>query len=595
MDMLLIQVGVNALGQPQRDQRRVSGSPIRIGRGTDCDLQLPDPRVAQAHAELSADAGGVSICAREGAVIVNGRAVTAARLAVGDRVELGPYRLDVEAPPAGLVLALAMSLSRPLAPVSGEQIKLMRRQDRGLSRRRLSYLGLLGLLLLCLLIPLAPDLLGYPRVASAQPEPPAHEALVRTVAGRFLQTWNPGPVSQGHQIFGADCGACHQQPFVRVRDEACTGCHEGTGDHVPPDRLTSVAGHAFRDTRCAECHVDHKGTPLAIRAQGPCADCHRDVRRVAAQATSGDVTDFLTGHPDFRISLRDAATPDTVRRVRQATPMPPEMVERSGLKFNHALHLNPGGVRDPDGKRGPTGARDAQGRRTVLDCGSCHQPAEGGRTMAPVSMEAHCQRCHSLAFEPSVTSRQAVHGEEGDIATMLREFYARLVLGDLPGGAHPPPDLPRLRPGAMLTSEDRRQALAVADRKAQQVLRELFETREVCSTCHEVQRQAGGWSVAPVRVSRAWMPQAAFTHAKHTTEKCATCHDVARSKEAADVAMPTLATCRDCHVGAQAVVGKVTSDCATCHGFHGISRQDGPHPHGLGGVDHRQPPNRGAR
>ena len=32
--------------------------------------------------------------------------------------------------------------------------------------------------------------------------------------------------------------------------------------------------------------------------------------------------------------------------------------------------------------------------------------------------------------------------------------------------------------------------------------------------------------------------------------------------------MPDLASCRECHVGARSVVGKVTSDCATCHKFH---------------------------
>jgi hypothetical protein len=33
--------------------------------------------------------------------------------------------------------------------------------------------------------------------------------------------------------------------------------------------------------------------------------------------------------------------------------------------------------------------------------------------------------------------------------------------------------------------------------------------------------------------------------------------------------MPAIETCRECHVGAQPVAGKVTSDCATCHGYHG--------------------------
>jgi hypothetical protein len=603
MEILVIQVGVNSRGQPQRDQRRIRGDVLRVGRTLECELQLPDPQVARDHALISFSAQGAVMTASGGALKINGKSATQAVLSVGDRIDIGPYRLEVEAAPAGLLLALAVTHESALPPTCGERIRSAESGRPRVSRRRLSYIALLGLLLLCLLVPVAPDLLDQARQASpaalavasaATVDTPvsvptaaasasaitAHphidtasleEAVLRGAAGNLIQAWNPGPLAQGHQIFASDCGACHQTPFVQVRDEACKTCHKDTLDHVPISQLTGPAGHAFAETRCAECHRDHKGPHLAVRSQEQCADCHRDVKQVAAQATSANVVDFYSGHPAFRISLSDAATPDQVRRVRQATPMPADMVERSRLKFNHQVHLDPAGVRDPDGKRDPAGMRDAQGQRTVLECQSCHVPADGGRLMAPVKMEQHCQRCHSLAFEPSVTTRQAVHGDDAHIATMLREFYARLVLGDVPEGVHPPDDLPRVRPGAVLTAEDRSRALAIADHKAKQVLHELFETRQVCSTCHEVSRVVGEdrWKVASVKISSSWMPQAQFSHAAHGSEPCARCHDVARSTDSKDVAMPQIETCRECHVGAQAVAGKVTSDCATCHGYHG--------------------------
>src|SRR5204863_1086639 len=144
-----------------------------------------------------------------------------------------------------------------------------------------------------------------------------------------------------------------------------------------------------------------------------------------------------------------------------------------------------------------------------------------------------------------VTTRQVQHGDEAAVATMLREFYARLVLGDVPPDVTPPPDLPRMRPGAVLTYDDRQQALKIADAKAKLVLRELFETRDVCSTCHKVTRAVTGtvsgtvshtgsdvgWQVAPVRVADVWMPQALFTHAKHAAEPCSKCHDVSQSRD----------------------------------------------------------------
>ncbi len=569
MDIQVTYISVNPRGLQQRDQQRVAGPSINIGRGTQCQIHLPDPRIALQHAHITVSESGATVEAEPGRIQVNGRAVDGAKLAVGDRIEVGPYLLEVEAPRAGVPLAVTVTLVVPLESFGGDSRHFTLRPPR-LSKRRLSYIGFVGTLLLCLLVPISPDLLGYPTLPFVESASDSTEHVVRALSAKFLQTWNPGPVSRSHQLIGADCRACHQFPFVQVRDLSCIVCHKTIKEHVPKADLTGEQGKAFLETRCAQCHRDHKGMQMAPRAEEQCADCHRDVKSVAADAKSEKATDFRTEHPEFRLSLLDADKPDAIRRVRQGKPASKDMVERSNLKFNHKLHLDPGGVRDPEGKRDVAGTRDAQGRRTVLKCGDCHQPNEGGRLMAPVSMELHCQRCHSLAFEPKVTKRQAVHGDEAEIATMLREFYARLVLGDVPPGVNPPADLPRMRPGAVLSYQERQQALQIADQKANLVLRELFDTRKVCSTCHEVARTSDsvGWKVAPVRVTQVWMPQALFSHAKHTTEQCTKCHDVSNAKDSKHIAMPDITKCRECHVGARAVVGKVTSDCATCHKFH---------------------------
>lgn len=569
MDIRVVFVTVNRRGLQQRDQHRVTGPSIDIGRGTQCQLHLPDPRVALRHAHITVAETGATLEAASGRVEVNGHEVGGAKLAIGDRIELGPYLIEVESPPAGVPLSLSVTLVTPLASFGSDGRHFTLRPPR-ISKRRLSYIAFMGTLLACLLIPIAPELLGYPDAPSEKSEPDRSEYVVRALSAKFLQRWNPGPVAQSHQAFGADCLACHAFPFVQVRDVSCVACHKTIKEHVPAAELTGARGQAFRETRCAQCHRDHKDMPMAPRAQELCANCHADVQSVAADAKSGRATDFRTEHPEFRLALLDADRPNLIRRVRQANPPAPDMVERSNLKFNHALHLDPRGVRDPEGKRDPTGMRDARGRPTILQCDDCHTTAEDGRLMAPVIMKTHCQRCHSLAFEPEVTERQVTHGEVAAIATMLREFYARLVLGDVPPDVNPPRDLPRMRPGAVLTYEDRQQALKIADAKGKLVLRELFETRKVCSTCHEVTRKADsvGWAIAPVRVAKVWMPHALFTHAKHATEKCTKCHDVSQAKESKHVAMPYIATCRECHVGARSVVGKVTSDCATCHGFH---------------------------
>lgn len=571
MEIQVTFVSVDQKGQAQREQRRITGSVLGVGRGTQCQIHLPDPRVALAHARITVTDEGSVIEADPGRIQISGRAAQNVRLAVGDTIEVGPYLLQVEAAPEGVPLALSVTLVNPITKDGGDGVGRVALKDAGLSKRRLSYLAFAGVLLLTLLAPIASDVLSHFTAPSADPlDKGAVSEITQGVSAQFTQSWNPGPLSQSHQPFASECRACHRIPFMQVRDRECVTCHKRIKEHVPVAGLTGPRGAAFREMRCAECHLDHKGNKMAPRAQEQCAECHADIKKVAADAHSEKTTDFRTEHPQFRLSLLDADTPTLIRRVRQGKQNASQMVEHSNLKFNHKLHSNPDGVRDPEGKRDPRGMRDAQGRRTVLKCVDCHEPEEGGRLMKPISMTRHCQKCHSLAFEPQVTKRQVPHGSEAAVSTMLHEFYARLVLGDVPPDVDPPPDLHRRRPGEVLTYQDRQVSLRIANQKAGTVLYDLFEKRKVCSTCHHVKRAANeaGWEVAPVRRARVWMPHALFTHAKHATEKCVSCHDVTNSKVAKDISLPNIGKCRECHVGAKPVSGKVTSDCATCHTFH---------------------------
>ena len=571
MEIQVTNVCVNQRGQAQRDQRRIAGSVFIIGRGTQCQIHLPDPRVALSHARITVTDEGAVIEAEPGHIQVNGQAAQNIKLSTGDRIEVGPYLLQIETAPEDIPLALSITLTSPLEGVNGEGHNRVAQTETRLSKRRLSYLAFIGVLVLSLLVPVAAELLSrFSSPAAVKLQKGSVGQVTQAVSAKFTQSWNPGPLSQGHQPFAADCLACHQIPFKHARDQECVTCHKRIKEHVPAKALTGPQGIAFRDIRCAECHRDHKGQQMAPRAQEQCAECHADVEKLAADAHSEKAIDFRTEHPQFRLSLLDADKSKLVRRVRQGRQNAAQLVEHSNLKFNHKLHLDPDGVRDPDGKRDQAGARDAQGRRTVMQCADCHEADDGGRLMKPIVMEQHCQKCHSLAFEPQVTKRQVPHGSEAEMATMLREFYARLVLGDVPPGVNPPADLRRTRPGAVLNYPERQAALQIANQKAKQVLYDMFEKRKVCSTCHHVKRTGDetGWEVAPVRIAQVWMPQAIFTHAKHTTEDCASCHDVKNSKDSKDIAMPNIEKCRECHVGAKPVSGKVTSDCATCHKFH---------------------------
>ena len=171
---------------------------------------------------------------------------------------------------------------------------------------------------------------------------------------------------------------------------------------------------------------------------------------------------------------------------------------------------------------------------------------------------------------------------------LARARYSRIALGERPIDVTLVNDLLR-KPIAEAGRVERKRALAWAEEKAQTVATELIETR-VCVQCHGVSRvlaetpAAAGpapdpgpeWIIQPVRITADWLPGSTFDHKSHQQSPCEKCHDVRSSKSSADIAIPTLATCRSCHAGAVAVKDKVRSPCETCHSFHQHPRPASP-------------------
>jgi hypothetical protein len=567
MDLLLSRVEATESGAAREQQQRIPGTVFQVGRGTQCEIHLPDARVALVHARISLGAGSAVIEAVEQQFVHNDREVSGAQLGVGDLIEIGPYVLKVEEPPADVALALSVQLSKRVATKAGSGLFRALMLAPRLSKRRLSYAAFFGTLLVALVAPIGADLVANRELPLPDQARERGRELVHAMTVGLVQAWNPGELSRGHASFAHECRACHKVPFERVRDKACASCHTTLREHLPRARLSGPAAFVLAETRCADCHVDHKGRDMAPRSQEICAQCHGDVQRAGLKVTSRSVSDFATDHPHFRLSLVDGVRPKEIRRVRQREPGQP-LEEHSGLKFNHTLHLDPQGVREP---RGPAAnaMRTALGGRKVLECKSCHEPDAEGIGMRPISMEKHCASCHALAFEPQATSREVPHGPLPEVERALREFYARLVLGDVPEGVKVPRDLPRMRPGVVPTPEERRAALKLADEKAQRALQELVQTRQVCTTCHQVTREKQSWKVAPVALTMSWMPASRFRHDKHASQSCTSCHEVRTSRRAEDVAMPEIGRCRDCHGAHPASANNAASDCATCHRFHG--------------------------
>lgn len=399
-----------------------------------------------------------------------------------------------------------------------------------LSKRRLG-LGLAAFILLALV--------ALPMLSRLSP---AFEAWQATLPLPLSGLLSPGPLSAGHERLAGKCSSCHRQAFRGVADAACTECHQRVAPHLAAN---DVHAGALGGARCADCHPAHEGKAAAMPAgSAPCLACHRRQDTAVAR-----VRDFATGHPPFRLTV---PVGDGLLRLRQGeTPMP---AEKSGLKYSHQVHLVKEGVSSPDGN-------------TVLLCRDCHKLAKSGGGFAPMTMKDSCQqsRCHRLRFDPPVGGI-VPHGSEREVLARLRDFYRQRL------AAAPAPI-----PGKCATAAGNaiQRTLACAEQLAEEnaaasLFRQTGEKLQ-CGLCHDITATGKAdlpWRVAPLRRDHRWLATATFAHDRHDTFACTECHDKGQSKSSADISLPTIDKCRQCHAGASKAAGRVKSSCESCHRFH---------------------------
>ena len=82
MRILVINVTRNRKGDALRTERAVEGEIIRLGRGTQCEIHLPDPRVSLYHAAIYRQGDSVFIQAPEAELSVDGGSEREARLGI---------------------------------------------------------------------------------------------------------------------------------------------------------------------------------------------------------------------------------------------------------------------------------------------------------------------------------------------------------------------------------------------------------------------------------------------------------------------------------------------------------------------------------
>lgn len=533
---LLVQILHNPQGVPIRKESVVSGEVITIGRGAACKIHLLDHRVNLLHASLRRSEDGTLYieAEKDEAIGINGFIEQDTAITPGMRVEMGPYLFLVEAMSTTHDITLSVELTEPLpAALIASRSAPLTLAALGVSKRKWSLMLAAFILFIGLFLPLLPG------VSSSFDKWQAN--LPVTLNGM----WSPGQLSGGHRVFGAQCSICHLKAFQEVEDDVCIGCHKAVAKHLKGDTHANV----FVKSRCTDCHSDHRGEARpGAHSSKECITCHGNIKRKSMDATLANVTDLTKDHPQFSITLRNGK--DAVRvRLDEKN----KLVEKSGLKYSHKVHLDKRGVSSPMGDM-------------VMVCRDCHKIDAAGEHFMPMTMEKSCQqsRCHALDFTDPVQG-VAPHGSEREVMNRLREFYTKWLID------------PQAKNMAVCENSGGNEVQRVLD-CANDLARKnagatLFREKLECGECHEIQPTGKSdvpWKVTPLHINRDWMPDILFSHAKHATMNCVDCHDKANSKTSADISMPGIEKCYECHVGERSHLSanKIRSPCESCHRFH---------------------------
>ena len=544
-----------------RRSQRASGERVCIGRGTDNEVPLNDIHVGLRAAALILRDGVLTIDRLDNSPLeVNGSLVDTAPLKPGDEIRLGPYRIEILAPPDGCDGAIQIETVQPTAGVAdrlgaGLPIGLAR---TGASKRLYAWTGFVVITIVCLAVPIF--VLSGGMLHSWHKGAP--NATLPTLVGL---SWNPGSFSNAHRFFAADCTTCHEGAFAGVADKACLACHANVGTHTPHGAALAALGDRLASMRCADCHTEHRGIAGSVVSEASlCLGCHRNLKEAAPAADMQNVGGFPNAHPQFRATVVADAAQNATRRVQLGGS--PPAIDRPGLKFEHKVHM--------DTMNYPV---LVQAGRAVKDCGDCHVAEPAGQGFLPITYKNQCRSCHQLTFDAVSLPWQdgrVPHGDDaGVIAAVWNDYAGRALRAGAAASPAPSPAPTDIQ--------------AQVSAQAAAALRVVFDEKRGCALCHYSTGDNGTWDaskiladalppkanpahvVAAVKLPVRFLPNAVFDHASHRGATCESCHTVAVavSNGTERLMVPGLDNCTQCH-GAGDASFHAQSTCITCHDFH---------------------------
>ncbi|WP_375195333.1 cytochrome c3 family protein [Sphingobium sp.] len=599
MSFLVRQISLTADGREIVRAATLEKPQLSLGRAAENDIHLSDLALEPDHARIERIDERIIRVRATGTLGfgLDGRTVLHAEIdtAKGAELRFGGHRVTVSRDEDGAVI-LSIRRVDAVSQASEEMEEIKVFSLRGLlpGKRLTAWAMALAILIGFLAIP----------IWSYASRPPNDSRNIYRMVGD--KAWSSGPLSQAHHALEGRCESCHQKAFVSVRDSACQTCHKDVHDHAPAARIAMARAEpglggqflgriaaAFGkppEGACVDCHREHEGAgPMQPTPQAFCTDCHGTLKDRLQDTKLGNAGDFGSSHPEFMplVQTMPGKYPRFIRASLSAGPK-----DDSGLKFPHDLHLSAtGGV-----ARMARTMKAQYGFGDALACKDCHKPTADGVRFQPVQMERDCQMCHSLAFETiGGTVRTLRHGQPDQVIADLRAYYRSTD----PARPSALSAMARRRPGDYAQGQVYHAyfgAVAARPSRADDAIRAVFSKGGACYDCHTVTPPGAGgnanWQVLPVHQSMRYMMNGWFDHAAHRTEKCESCHAALKSRDAKELLLPGIDSCRTCHGGEKSKAA-VPSGCAICHSYHvddgapwtptarGVKRDDADRPRNI--------------
>ena len=417
---------------------------LLIGRLPQCEVRLNHPSVSRVQAGIRQfdDDYYLFPLRPKNPVILNGKPVEQNEaLASGDVVEVGPFRLEIDATGDALLVRVELRIGMQPSEIDFSDPGLSTdnlvapAEGKGKKPRPVPIAGTKALDVfwdkrirdagkMMRPSPLFPK--GGRRTGKAQYNWTSTTDLmsrwpiafftwalliVGLVSGAaaywYTSAFAPAPISKAHSVSqlsivpaiattpnAGSCTTCHS--FTGKMEQRCAACH-----HTEAFVATVIKPHEAAGIGCIDCHAEHKGTEFSATAGAlaSCTACHNDSNQKLFNGRKvGTPHGGTFGYPVVNGEWSAKSINDEEWELRKLAVVrqPTDTDQKWRSNQFHALH-------DQRVKLVPGLKGNAEGR---LSCSSCHKSFDPLDRTTP---RTTCAACHVANNQPNCTSCHVQH------------------------------------------------------------------------------------------------------------------------------------------------------------------------------------------